>query len=177
MTTFTKRTALAILLGILPLLTQVSSASTWTATASTCAVGSSQIGDASLYEIFNGSGIEFSDGNTGEIKARCNVSNPLDTSVPTWNTLTVGYQDPDGPGGTYNVAATLYSVNKTSGVFTTIRIFNSADWSNTGPTSHASKPFTTTFDFTNNAYWITLDLTRSDTNQNPGVWFVSLSKQ
>jgi len=165
-----------MLLGCFMLVGQRASASRWTAVASTCAIGVDQVGDAGIYAITGGSAITFSDSNTGEIKTRCNVTNPLDSGVPTWNTLTVGYQDPDGssPSLTYQVTVTLYRVGKSTGNYSTVAIFDSGSFADKVATSH-SVTFSHTFDFTNYAYWVTLDLVRNDSTKNPSVWFVGLN--
>jgi hypothetical protein len=130
------------------------------------------IDSAGLYT-FDIASFKFSSGSIGQIKARCHVTNPVDTGVPTWNTLTVGYQDPDGTGINYQVDVQLVRVNKSTGVSSTIKVFDSSAFATTAATSK-SVTFTHTFDFTNFAYFVTPILNRADTAQNPTVWFVQL---
>jgi len=87
--------------------------------------------------------------------------------------MVVGYQDPDGTGIDYQVVAQLVRVDKSSGVATFLKTFSSNSFVSTGATSH-NVSFTHTFDFDNNAYYITLTLDRVDSSNNPSVWFVQL---
>jgi len=156
------------------LVAQSAFASRWTATASTCAIGVDQVGDSGIYTITGGSALTFSGSNTGEIKARCNVTNPLDSGVPTWSTLTVGYQDPDGELTTYQVHVTLYRVKKGTGDYEKVKTFDSNKFGDINPKSNYVT-FSHTFDFTSYSYWVTLDLVRNDSASNPSVWFVELN--
>jgi len=169
MTTNQLPTLVAMLFGGLVLQSPSVAASTWSSSASVCQPGSDSAG---LYT-FNGAQFEFAGTATGQIKTRCNVTNPLDSGVPTWNTLTVGYLDPDGTGVNYQVDAQLARVNKSTGVSFIIRTFDSSALSTSGATAR-SITFTHTFDFTNFAYFVTLTVTRVDSNQNPAVWYVQL---
>jgi hypothetical protein len=97
----------------------------------------------------------------------------MDSGVPPWNTLVMGYQDPDGTGINYQVTAQLVRVDRSSGVSTIVKTISSNSFAATGPTSR-SVTFTHTFDFDNNAYFVTLTLDRVDTTANPSVWYVQL---
>jgi hypothetical protein len=163
------RAFLALLFGGLLLSTPVLRAQGWSSVASVCEPGVNSIG---LYDL-NAGTFQFLGGDTGQIKARCAVTNPLDSGVPKWKTLTVGYVDPDGTGTDYQVDAQLYRVAKSTGNYGLIATFDSSAFSATGATSN-KVTFSHTFDFTNYAYWINLTVDRGDANQNPGVWFVSL---
>jgi hypothetical protein len=169
MTTNLLRVTLGMLAGGLMLMTPSASASTWSTAASVCEPGSDSIG---LYT-YNVAQFMFSGTNTGTIKTRCTVTNPLDSGVPAWTTLTVGYLDPDGTGINYQVNAQLNRVNKATGVSFTIKTFDSSSFSTTTATSH-SVTFTHTFDFTNFAYFVTLSVIRVDANQSPAVWYAQL---
>jgi len=167
-----KNNSLRVFLGTLfggLLLISSASAATWSAVVSTCEPGSDSIG---LYA-YNVAQFHFATNATGQIKTRCNVANPLDSSVPAWTTLVVGYHDPDGTGVNYQVDAQLDRVNKSTGISTIIKTFDSSAFAATGATSH-SVTFTHTFDFTNYAYFVTLSVSRVDTNQDPAVWYVQL---
>lgn len=144
-------------------------AQTWSTVASTCQPGSDSIG---FFAYSNGT-FEFADGYTGKIATRCAVNNPLDTGVPPWKTLTVGYQDQDGIGGDYEVQGSLERVAKGSGVHTIIATFDS-DSSNTKTATSGFVTFTHTFNFTNYAYYVLLSVSRNDSNAAPAVWFASL---
>src|ERR1700733_3334086 len=101
-------TMLAGVLFSLPL----AQAQTWSTVASACEPGSDSLG---LYVYSNGS-FEFVSGETGKIATRCLVNNPMDKGVPSWKTLTVGFQDPDGRDGVYEVQGSLERVAKSTGV-------------------------------------------------------------
>ncbi len=147
----------------------VVSAQTWSSAGSVCQPGSDSVG---LYA-YNVGIFEFASGSIGTIKTRCTITNPLDSGVPGWKTLTVGYADPDGLGTDYQVDVELARTSKTTGVTTIIKTFDSSSFSNTGPTSH-NVSFTHTFDFNNYAYFVSLNVTRGDTAQNPRVWYAQL---
>lgn len=144
-------------------------AQTWSSAASVCQPGSDSVG---LYS-FSSATFQFGGSNTGQIRTRCAVVNPLDTGDPKWTTLSMGYVDPDGTGIDYQVDAQLARVNKQTGAAAIIKTLDSSSFSSTGPAIH-SITFTHTFDFSNYAYYISLTLTRGDTAQNPGVWYVQL---
>jgi hypothetical protein len=169
MNTTTNRIALGMLLGSLFLISHTASAATWSTSGSVCEPGV----DSSGLFTFNDAKFLFAGTNTGEIKARCHVTNPMDSGVPAWNTMVVGYQDPDGTGINYQVTAQLVRVDKSSGVSTIVKTFSSNSFVSTGATSH-NVSFTHTFDFDNNAYYVTLTLDRVDSSNNPAVWFVQL---
>jgi hypothetical protein len=161
--------SLAMLLGSLFLISHTVSAATWSASASVCQPSEKSTG---LYQ-FDGAHFSFSGSNTGEIIARCHVTNPMDSGVPPWNTLVVGYTDPDGTGINYQVTAQLARVDKSSGTATILKTFSSNSFVDKGSTSH-NVSFTHTFDFDNNAYFVTLTLDRVSTSDKPAVWFVQL---
>jgi hypothetical protein len=169
MTITKKKFALGILLGSLFLMSHTALAATWSTSGSVCEPG---VESAGLYTL-SGAKFLFSGTNTGEIKARCQVTNPMDSGVPPWSTMVVGYQDPDGTGINYQVTAQLIRVDKSSGASTIIKTFSSNSFVGTGATSH-NVSFTHTFDFDSNAYYVTLTLDRVDSSNNPAFWFVQL---
>src|SRR2546423_944188 len=78
----------------------------WTSTASSCSLDPA----SAAMSAFSNADFKFSGSNVGggtAIVVRCNVANPLDTGNPSWNTLFVGYQDPDGIGTKHRVLARL----------------------------------------------------------------------
>ncbi|HTT65438.1 MAG TPA: hypothetical protein VMG35_26495 [Bryobacteraceae bacterium] len=159
----------AMLVGGLLVASATAKAQTWSSAASVCQPGSDSIG---LYS-FDNSGFKFSGSNTGQIKVRCAVTNPKDSGVPSWSTLTVGYVDPDGTGVDYQVDAQLVRVGKSAKTSYIIKTFDSSSFATTTAGSR-SVTFTHTFDFTNYAYYVTATVTRGDANQSPEVWFVEL---
>ena len=144
-------------------------AQTWSTVASTCQPGSDSIG---LYQYSNGAFL-FAPGETGKIATRCQVNNPLDKGVPSWNTLTAGFQDPDGHDGDYEVQAILERVNKSTGVHTIIVTLDSDQFASTQRMSQ-KVPFSHNFNFTDYAYYVLLNVSRNDSNLTPSVWFASL---
>jgi opacity protein-like surface antigen len=158
-----------MLFGGLMLVSTAAQAQTWSSIASVCQPGTDSAG---LYT-FNGGTFEFTGSSTGLIRTRCAVTNPLDSGVPAWTTLVVGYQDPDGTGVNYQVNAQLNRVSKSTGTAYVIKVFDSSSFAVTTAASRTVS-FTHTFDFTNFAYYVTLTVSRVDANQNPAVWFVEL---
>ena len=169
MTTKYLSTFATMLFGGLMLVSTAAQAQTWSSAASVCQPGIDSVG---LYT-YNVAIFEFSGSNTGVIKTRCSVTNPLDSGTPSWKTLVVGYQDPDGTGVNYQVNAELNRVSKSTGTSYVIKVFDSSSFPITTATAR-SVSFTHTFDFANFAYFVTLSVTRGDANQNPAVWFAKL---
>ena len=169
MITIKTTTSLAMLLSSLFLMSHPVSAATWSASASVCQPSERSAG---LYQ-FDGSHFSFSGSNTGEILARCHVTNLMDSGAPAWNTMVVGYKDPDGTGIDYQVTAQLSRVDKASGSSTILKTFSSNSFVDKGNTSHNTS-FTHTFDFDNYAYFVTLTLDRVNTSDKSAVWFVQL---
>ena len=126
---------------------------------------------------FEDATLKFSANSTGEILVRCHITNPLDDSQPIWNTLTVGYQDPDAHEQAYQVEAKLIRVNKGTGAISVIKTFdsNAPTAPNTVSPVSGSVKFTHNYDFNNYAYYISFNLHRKDSLKNPAVWFVKLS--
>ena len=145
------------------LMSSAASASNWSAVATTCAVDESDINAAEY--LFSLGTVKFATDKTGDIGLRCMVSNPMDVGNPTWTTIKIGCQDPDGSGGlNYSVQATLKRV-KSDGTISDIRTvdcnFNPAVFSHT-------------FDFLNNTYYVALTLKRNVKTENPSIWAVQL---
>jgi hypothetical protein len=158
-----------MIFGGLILASTAAQAQSWSSAASVCQPGSDSIG----FYAFNVATFEFSGSDTGTIKTRCAVTNPLDSGTPSWTTLVVGYQDPDGTGLNYQVDASLERVSKSTGTSYVLKVFDSSAFAVTTAASR-NVSFTHTFDFVNYAYFVTLSVTRADANQNPAVWFVQL---
>src|SRR5580692_1859059 len=109
-----------MIFGGLILASTAAQAQSWSSAASVCQPGSDSIGSYG----FNVAMFEFSGSNTGTIKTRCAVTNPLDSGTPNWKTLVVGYQDPDGTGVNYQVNAQLNRVSKSTGTSYIIKVFD-----------------------------------------------------
>jgi len=157
-------------------ISQGAHAATWSSSASACVPSDGSVGK---YD-FEDATLKFSANSTGEILVRCHITNPFDDtdSAPIWNTLTVGYQDPDAHEQAYQVEAKLIRVNKGTGVVSVITPrfdSNASTAPNTVSPVSGFVKFTHNYNFTTYAYYITLDLHRSDSLKNPAVWFVKLS--
>jgi hypothetical protein len=151
------------------LLSPAVQAQTWSTVGSSCSPGVDSIG---LY-YYNVATFEFADGATGQIKTRCQINNPLDKGVPKWTTLSAGFVDPDGLGGNYEVQVELVRVTKATGAYTVILTLDSDQYTTELP-QLKSIPLNYTFNFNEYSYYLSLNLSRGDTNHNPGVWFAQL---
>jgi len=145
-------------------------AQTWSTIASSCSPGSDSIG---RYAYSNAT-FEFAGTDTGMISTRCQVNNPLDSGVPKWTTLTMGYQDPDGTFGDYEVQVLLERVRKTTGFHQIVAAVDSNNSSITGPNT-AKTTFNHTFNFTDYVYYVGVRVSRNDAVWIPSVWFASLN--
>lgn len=144
-------------------------AQTWSTIGTSCSPGVDSIG---LYTYSNAT-FEFEAGETGTIRTRCQINNPLDSGVPSWKTLSFGYVDPDGNRTDYEVQAQLTRVNRSTGVTAAIATIDSNSFGSSGPVwEHV--PISHTFNFTSYSYYMTLTVSRADTNGNPGIWYASL---
>jgi len=169
----------------------------WTATASSCAIDESSAGK---YEV-SGSQFRYLGTNvsttsyfplliTQPITVRCNVT-PIYDYVPQapegfipasnlavnpqWNTLIVGYKDPDGIGTNASVSASLKRVIRATMVESTVATFNS-NLSASVAANEDVKPFNHAFDFQNNDYYVEINLYRTDTSvATPAAYTVRLA--
>jgi hypothetical protein len=93
-----------------------------------------------------------------------------------WNTLIVGYKDPDGIGAKTQVSASLRKVSRATLGESTIATFNSNLSANVAANEDI-KQFTHTFDFQNNDYYVEINLIRQDvTVTTPVAYSVRLAK-
>ena len=152
----------------------------WTQTASACSPDDAAI---SKYALFNAdfSFNSFRVSDTGKngapipIVVRCNVLNPLDKGNPVWNSMYVGYQDPDGTGLKYEVFVRLKRLSRTTGGVSTIATFSS-DSINNSARSEGLVTFSHNFDFVKNEYFVEIAIARTDTLANPVVYMVRLEQ-
>jgi hypothetical protein len=171
-----RRAFAGMLLGGLFLTVQTASAQIWSSAASACTPDEDTV-TGGLYDVFYNGTLLFKAGKTGSIKARCSVTNPIETGAsPGWNLLTVGYLDPDGTGANYQVYAQLIAVKRDTGVITVVKSFYSDSFATTTPTSHTVTFLGYAWDFANYAYYVGINVERASTAGSPGVWFVKLSK-
>ncbi|KJV06472.1 hypothetical protein [Methylocucumis oryzae] len=112
------------------------------------------------------------------ITVRCNVT-PMYDYVPaqkgdlfeipaswksvSWNSLVVGYKDPDGISTNASVTASLRKLSRATMTESTIASFNSNSSASVVAVEDVKK-FTHTFDFLNNDYYIEINLVRKNTN-------------
>lgn len=141
----------------------------WTHVASACAPDEGAIGKYAFTSgDFSFKSTAYSDASrllVSPISVRCNVVDPMDGDVkPAWNSLVIGYMDPDGMGLDTRVIARLYKISRATGTPTTIAIFNS-NTSTQNTRGETLVDIKTPFDFHNNEYFVQLDLYR--TNQTP----------
>lgn len=163
--------------GALSLLTLLASseahaAGIWTHVASACEVDESS---TAKYEM-TAARFKFKSGQTGTIYARCNVTNPQDDgSDPWWNQLEVVYRDPDGIAAGSRVKALLYRVTNATGGVVLVGTFDSNTLAATGDNKgDAPAGGVSDFNFTNYAYFVELQVTRSSTASDPTVSIVRL---
>lgn len=142
----------------------------WTAVGSTVVVDETS---SNKYQVNNGY-IEFKDTKTGWIKARIN----LEMIDSTWNQWTVSYTDPDGAGNAYKVIVKIYSVKLFSpriGRRELVRKINSNDFaSTTTRRQQINNYFDPSWDNSNYAYYIEIDLYRSNTAHNVQLYSIQL---
>jgi hypothetical protein len=162
----------AAMLAVLLLAPQVHAANgEWTTAVSACVPDEDSIGAANLEQ----ARFEFVGGVTGQIVARCNITDPGDfgngQGSPDWDRMTITYDDPDGFFSQYRVRVQLRSVRDTNGASSTITTFDSNAVSDSNPEVH---PFSHTFDFVRNAYYLTIIVDRAITQANPRIMRVRL---
>jgi len=153
----------------IPGYTEWDAPSPWTTVASSCAVDESAVNKyafnyADFYYL--GSAVSSPNRKTGynPISVRCNVDNPLDNDVrPKWDTLIIGYNDPDLEKKDASVVARLVQVKRATGLTSVVATFDSNTSSLTGRREGFVK-FTSILDFHNNAYFVQLNLTRANAN-------------
>ncbi len=170
----------------------------WSSTASACSVDESSTGK---YE-FSGTQFRYSGDNVSPatssifgmlyqpITIRCNVT-PMYDYVPaqqgdlfeipaswksvSWNSLVVGYKDPDGISGNALVSASLRRLDRTTMTESTVASFSSNSFAPV-VAGEEVKQFSHTFDFLNSDYYVEINLTRKDkTVATPVVYSVRLT--
>jgi hypothetical protein len=162
---------IAMLTGLLFMVPQVQAADgEWTTVASACVPDESSDG---LYNLEQAR-FEFRGASTGQIVARCNITDPhdwLNVSSPPWNCMDITYDDPDGSSNRYRVRVQLRGARDTDGASGTVTTFDSNVVVDSNPETHC---FDHAFDFYNNAYYLTLILDRANADANPRIMRVRL---
>jgi hypothetical protein len=146
----------------------------WTTAASAC------VPDESSEDRYNleQARFEFRAANIGQIVARCNITNPLDSLPPEpfnplWNCMLITYDDPDGFFAQYRVQVQLRLTRDTNGASTTITTFDSNLVADSNPEPHCFKG-RHNFNFLRNAYYLTLILDRENAEAMPRIMRVRL---
>ncbi len=109
------------------------------------------------------------------IVVRCNVTNPLDGGNPLWNTLIIGYQDPDGQGTDALVTASLIRVARPTGSLSTLASFSSNLFATTSKTEGRAA-VAQNFDFLKYEYYVEIRLYRQTTTYNPQAFSARLTR-
>jgi|CXWL01.1.fsa_nt_gi hypothetical protein len=151
----------------------------WTHVASACAPDEAAIGKYA----FNKADFLFKAGAYSDpsrlgsvpIVVRCNVADPMDGDIaPTWNTMIIGYSDPDGIGKDTRVSAYLYQVSRATGATSIVASFDSDAWIQTAR-GEVAVDFTKALNFRSNEYFVQLELTRTNnTKLNPVAYSARL---
>jgi hypothetical protein len=130
----------------------------WTTVASACVPDEDSVG---IYQ-FEQARFEFSGASTGEIVARCNITDPADLfgGNPSWNRMDVTYNDPDGSLNSSRVRVQLRRVHETTGASATIATFDSNLFGIGQQLETLS--FVHAFNFVDYAYYLTIILDRTN---------------
>jgi hypothetical protein len=148
----------------------------WTHVASACAVDEEFPGKYAFSSSdFTFKGNEISHLGVLPIVVRCNIVNPLDEGNPNWDTLIVGYRDPDGTADNHRVTVRLRRLARPTGTTSTIATFTSNSSSVTTRTEN-SVGFSHAWDFLKNEYYVEIELIRKNTTARPLAYMVRLAK-
>lgn len=171
---FAKVSFVAILLVLCVRASDARADNYWSTTGAQCNVVEDSVVN-SRYMLASG-GIKFAAGKTGTIALFCAVSRDSGATNP--NTLYVHYQDTDLTVANTKVLARLFRMNR----FTSIGAITQIGTDITSATpaiagaadNYMLRTFSHTLDFTNNFYFIYVELTRASTAQQAIVAGVSL---
>jgi hypothetical protein len=137
----------------------------WQHVAAACAP--STLSALSMVQINTSNGsIRANNPNSGTVRYTCNVLDSFATSVPTWNYLTLQYQDTVGG----RVVATLYAKSKATGAAVVMAIVASPA---VGGIANVSVPLPG-LDFAANAHYVVITLQQPTANNPPQAHMVSL---
>ncbi|MGB9119858.1 MAG: hypothetical protein WCE73_04505 [Candidatus Angelobacter sp.] len=164
------RTALAIAMGIFAISANCFATSEWNVNATSCVADAGSI-QKSLY-LGTGGTIKFASGKTGDIVLYCPISFKVGFT-PSIIGL-VYYDDSAVPGN--HVTVQLIKMAMDTGLITSIVTIDSDKGSGTsqGKANHVAHEFTDTYDPTNFAYYIRIDVMRNSTTANETVYGVAL---
>ena len=162
----------------------------WGAAAATCTPGNSAI-ETSRYQVVAGS-VKHGDGETGLVTLYCPISaimwvhinigiNPIDRTVflKSPNTLRLTYRDQDGSASSQNVEAQVIRMAKSDGLIFPVAgaAVNSSSFGGTGSQNRRSAKFSHDFDFSENYYYVRIDLNRASASGEAIAYGVALEFQ
>jgi hypothetical protein len=143
--------------------------SEWVTVASACVPDESAAGK---FE-FEFGRVMFLGANTGEIGFRCNVTNPLDWAGNTgWDRIEISYEDTDNFFTAAEVVVTLRRVDKVTGLSFQLASFSSNGMGLGQQLQY--QPFSHTFNFANNGYYVGFSVKRTNNTQNPKIQRIRL---
>jgi hypothetical protein len=142
----------------------------WTSVAAACVPDE---GSAGRYEA-NAARFRHRGTNTGDIYARCNVTNPRDDGGnPAWNILQIVLTD---PAGVNQVTAELVRVSNANGGVFTLATVDSNNWvANPATQLRSSIPFAVVYDFDTYSYYVQIKVSRANAASVPDVALVRLT--
>jgi hypothetical protein len=162
------RATVAAMIAVLLLVPHVHAANgEWTTVASACVPAPSSAGYT-----WSGSAVFLPGPAT--VVLRCNVTAPADFANfmdPVWDTIEVTYRDSDGMANDSRVLVQLWRVGKATGLTSLAGTFDSNAFA-AGTLNSAN--FFSAFDFTNFAYFLQLNLTRTAAGGDTRIYRVRL---
>ncbi len=164
------KTALALIIGIFALSTNSYATNQWNINATSCVADAGTI-QKSLY-LGTGGTVKFASGKTGDIVLYCPVSFKLPF---TPSIIGMVYYD-DSPVAGNHVTAQLIKMAMDTGAITSIVTIDSDKGPGTsqGKANHVAHEFTDTYDPTNFAYYIRIDIIRNSLTANETLYGVAL---
>jgi hypothetical protein len=164
------RTALALAIGISVISTASYATNEWNVNATSCVADAGTI-QKGLY-LGTGGTVKFASGKTGDIVLYCPVSFKLPF---TPSIIGLVYYD-DSPAAGNHVTVQLIKMAMDTGLITSIVTIDSDKGPGTsqGKANHVAHEFTDTYDPTNFAYYIRIDVIRNSLTANETVYGVAL---
>ncbi|HEX4605228.1 MAG TPA: hypothetical protein VH724_14605 [Candidatus Angelobacter sp.] len=164
------KAALALAIGISALSANLYATSQWNVNATSCVADAGSI-QGNLY-LGTGGTVKFASGKTGNIVLYCPVSFKLGFTPSIIGM--VYYDDSSSPGN--HVTAQLVKMAMDTGAITSVVTVDSdrGPVTSQGKANHVAHEFTNTYDPTNFAYYIRIDVTRNSATANETVYGVAL---
>ena len=158
-------------LGGLPSSAALSPHTAWTTVPSACSPDEASTGRYDSHV----SAFKHTPAATGQVVTRCNVVQLPDFTGGLDQRLEVTYRDPDGLGTRSQVQADLIQA-RPDGSTLILAHFDSNRFTNTATATHTFG-YHHAFDFSRNAYYVDVRVTRSTTSLAPSVSTVRLSER